>query len=92
MLATLSFQRAIPGGQLGEGAAIAVAIQAVREILTPRSGQELWTDWWLAVFGAHVPHPRPSDLIFNPPTDVLPEDWSPSRIVDEALAYRPFVL
>lgn len=66
-------------------------IEMVREILTPRSGQELWTDWWLAVFGANVPHPQPSDLIFNPPTDVVPEDWSPSRIVDEALAYRPFV-
>lgn len=67
-------------------------IEIVCEIVTPHSGDRRYTDWWLAVFQAHVPHPRSSDLIFSPPANVSSADWSPLRIVDEALAYRPFAL
>lgn len=63
-------------------------IEMVGDIITPSSGKESLTEWWLAVFRAHVPHPRPGDLIFNPPAG----EWVPSQIVDEALAYRPFAL
>ncbi|MDH6279827.1 hypothetical protein M2280_001036 [Prescottella agglutinans] len=61
-------------------------VEIVRRLLTgdPES------DYYLRLLEANVSHPRVSDLIFYPPTEL--GDASAEQIVDEALAYRPIAL
>ncbi|MDP4509227.1 hypothetical protein [Nonomuraea turcica] len=46
-------------------------------------------DYYQELFDANVPHPNIGELLFVKPDD---EDDSAERIVDKALAYRPFAL
>ncbi|MGW4890811.1 hypothetical protein ACWEQL_00865 [Kitasatospora sp. NPDC004240] len=48
------------------------------------------TDHYLRLLGANVPHPGVGGLIFRPPAHL--RNASAERIVQEALAYRPFAL
>ncbi|MEV7414842.1 hypothetical protein [Streptomyces sp. NPDC089919] len=48
------------------------------------------TDRFLRLLEANVPHPRISDLIFHPPTEL--HDASPAQIVEEAFTHRPIAL
>ncbi|MGW0885672.1 hypothetical protein [Streptomyces sp. NPDC002671] len=48
------------------------------------------SDYYLRLLKANVPHPRISDLIFHPPTDL--QHASAQQIVDTALGYRPIAL
>ncbi|MFB4283920.1 hypothetical protein ACBJ59_52130 [Nonomuraea sp. MTCD27] len=48
------------------------------------------SDYYQELFDANVPHPNIGELLFVKPDD--DEDDSAERIVDKALAYRPFAL
>lgn len=63
-------------------------VEIVRLLLDP----DALEPWWAAVLSAHVPHPAPSDLIYNPPADFPESEQTPEGIVARALAYRPIAL
>jgi Colicin immunity protein / pyocin immunity protein len=50
-------------------------------------GNEEEINEWLAILKEHVSHPSVSDLIFYSEKELSPEE-----IVDEALAYKPYLL
>jgi hypothetical protein len=49
-----------------------------------------YSDYYLHLFEANVPHPRASDLIFWPTNGA--EEATAEQIVDNALSYRPIEL
>lgn len=61
-------------------------IELVERIISAE-GSEAEIDDWLTIVQQHVPHPEISNLIFW-----NEEEWTPTQIVDEALAYQPIIL
>jgi hypothetical protein len=60
------------------------------EIVRRLQAGDAETDYYLLLLEANMPHPRVSDLIYWPPTEL--SDASAERIVDVALSHRPIAL
>lgn len=58
----------------------------VRKIMECKGNEEEISEW-ITILIENVPHPSVSDLIFYPEEELTPEE-----IVDQALAYKPYLL